>query len=136
MNQISQLISAATGVTDEHTLGDIERCMRTEIFVSTLDWIEGPVLSMGAIRALEIVQGRATAANFVCMEFARGGNSDTAENRALLTDGQFGINGQRGHVVARYINALDAQRAGEAATNRRADAIVSAVPIHVTSAHH
>ena len=48
MNQISQLISAATGVTDEHTLGDIERCMRTEIFVSTLDWIE--VLTVSSLR--------------------------------------------------------------------------------------
>lgn len=50
------IISTATGVTDPKDLGDIENCMRYDIFHSTLDWQTRRQLENGAREAWQIVQ--------------------------------------------------------------------------------
>ena len=130
MKDIKQLIREATGIADASRIEAIERCMRAEVFVSTLEWIPEERLVRGAPQAFALVRER-DAAHFICMEFKGKGDpffGGNADDRALLTDGFFGHSDER-NPAARYLTARDAIAAGERAPNRRSGAVVGAVPL-------
>ena len=124
----TELNARATGVTDPQRLAEIERCLRVEVLMSTLDSVDPEVLSRCARGALALFEARAPA-RFVCMEFCGQGDpffGGSADDRTLLTDGCFGHSSGR-TAPARFVDAKTALEAGRKAVNRRASARLSAI---------
>ncbi|MBX3699346.1 MAG: hypothetical protein KF811_16185 [Dokdonella sp.] len=124
----TELIASATGVADPERLAEIERCLRVEVLMSTLDSVDPEVLSRCARGALALIEARAHA-RFVCMEFCGQGDpffGGSADDRTLLTDGRFGHRSGR-NPPARFVDAKTALEAGRKAVNRRGSALLSAI---------
>ena len=131
-----QLIASATGVTDPALLAEIERCLRIEILMSTLDSVAPEVLFFCARDAHALIERREHA-RFVCMEFFGQGDpffGGNAEDRILLTDGRFG-HSAASNPAARFVDSNAALEAGRRADNRRDSALISAIEMPYLKRH-
>ncbi len=132
----TELIARATGVSDPPLLAEIERCLRVEILMSTLDSVDSDVLFFCARDAHALIQRREVA-RFVCMEFHGQGDpffGGRADDRVLLTDGTFGRS-SAADPPARFADTNSALEAGRRADNRREASLISAIEMPYVKRH-
>ena len=132
----TELIASATGVTDPPLLAEIERCLRVEVLMSTLDSVDPETLFFCARDALALIERREHA-RFVCMEFHGQGDpffGGSADDRILLTDGRFGHSSES-NPPARFSDMNAALEAGRRAGNRRDSALITAIEMPYVNRH-